>query len=104
MCGTGTNSGGGKEAKLTAFSSVVVDGEIVEMSDDSDTEEAFIDSASNGNLLPISCMSDTKVVDDMTVEGISNNSLKITHEEVSEQVGGSKGWAPDGKKYLVSVP
>ncbi len=25
-------------------------------------------------------MSDTKVVDDMTVEGISNNSLKITHE------------------------
>ncbi len=51
MCGTGTNSGGGKGAKLTAFSSVVVDGEIVEMSDDSDTEEAFIDSASKGNLL-----------------------------------------------------
>jgi hypothetical protein len=44
-----------------------------------------------------------KEVKDMTVTGIGDAALKITHKGyVPELV--ETGWAPNGKKYLVSVP
>ena len=70
---------------------------------DTNSVKAYIDTACNGHLVPIVCMTDIKVEYDMAVIGVGEKGLQITHSGFCNMLGG-KGWAPKGNKYLVSMP
>jgi len=89
---------------VRAYNSIVVE-EVEHMvgSDDEDSVEVLLDTACNGHLVPVELMCDVKEVKEMAVTGISDSALKITHTGRVIELSGT-GWAPAGKKYLVSVP
>ena len=85
--------------KIYAYNSGVSISEL----NDTNSVRAYIDTACNGHLVPITCMSNVKVVHDVSVIGVNEGGLEITHNGFCNVLGG-KGWAPRGDKYLVSMP
>ena len=85
--------------EIYAFTSGVSSSEL----NDTNSVKAYIDTACNGHLVPVTCMSNVKVEHDVAVIGVNEGGLEITHSGFCNVLGG-KGWAPRGTKYLVSMP
>ena len=84
---------------MHAYTSGISIGEL----NDTNSVAAYIDTACNGHLLPVKCLSNVKEETDVSVIGVNEGGLKVTHSGFCNRLGG-KGWAPNGNKYLVSMP
>ena len=72
------------ERKMLAYVSGLAHEEL----DDTNSVKAYIDTACNGHLVPVECMTDVKKEYDMSVIGVNNGGLEITHSGYCNMLGG----------------